>query len=553
VTALLSWVAGWTCAPALLLLPWIMAEARAAGPRSRGGLLLFAFAVLCALFSPERELAVVAGLAACAGWVVGGAAPRRWGVGVALGVAALSTFATNSGISAGDPMEREWAFALASPAGGWSLASGVAVRHLLARSYLSATALAAAVGACALAVGQPEIPSAGAAVCVIVGGTLAAAAQAAGLARRVRTRLAGAALLPLAVGWLQGPTAAGPYSHPPELPVREAARIELLVDDAAMLSGLTVLPSGAVVYGEFASGRVWILDPKTGHRRVLATVSLPAVNGTRDNYELGLWGLAADPSGEAVYGIAVHRWDEQSDEPHARSSRVVRVALADGAVETVLSGIPAGPIHAGGALGFGPDGTLFASVGDGLRYGARGDVAATESDAGTILALTGLDGPQARSRVYARGFRNVYGLAFDGSAQLWATENGPHCCDSLVRVEAGGNHGWPPGQADPVPPIWSSGPQRLGPTGLAVLSARYGAYAGDLLFATWHTGALHRVRVVDGEVTEHEILTTVQTRRPDEGPYAFAGAFTGLAVGPDGTVWFSTVNAVGRVTSLVQP
>src|SRR5688572_19586880 len=61
-------------------------------------------------------------------------------------------------------------------------------------------------------------------------------------------------------------------------------------------------------------------------------------------------------------------------------------------------------------------------------------------------------------QVYARGFRNPFGLALDRFGRLWAGDNGqdePLLPDKLHLVEPGGHHGFPANLAPPdaVPPL----------------------------------------------------------------------------------------------------
>ena len=67
----------------------------------------------------------------------------------------------------------------------------------------------------------------------------------------------------------------------------------------------------------------------------------------------------------------------------------------------------------------------------------------------------------------------------------------------MVGDQRGRNHGGPPPEAglDGLEPAWDSGWNGLGMTGVATLGPSYGGYAGVLLFATWHSGALPRARL----------------------------------------------------------
>ena len=109
--------------------------------------------------------------------------------------------------------------------------------------------------------------------------------------------------------------------------------------------------------------------------------------------------------------------------------------------------------------------------------------------------------------------------------------------------------------SDPAvaPSSFDSGTSRIGPTGVVFVDPeRYDQPPGTLLFGTWHTSALHRMRVTaNGRALAHDIVLDLYGTRPPEGSvYPFAGGFSALTAAPDGTVWFATLDAVGRLRSL---
>lgn len=137
---------------------------------------------------------------------------------------------------------------------------------------------------------------------------------------------------------------------------------------------------------------------------------------------------------------------------------------------------PARGNHDGGVIAFGPDGKLYVFVGDLGRRGHMQNLplgpvppdaqepmdddqfGGPESDAehlsGVVLRLnddgsTPTDNPFTRGvnarmrKVFAYGFRNGFGMAFDPkSGDLWAQENGDDAFSEINRVERAMNGGW---------------------------------------------------------------------------------------------------------------
>ena len=116
----------------------------------------------------------------------------------------------------------------------------------------------------------------------------------------------------------------------------------------------------------------------------------------------------------------------------------------------------------GGPLRFGPDGFLYIALGDG---GPDGDPQGHAQDPGTLRgallridvgAASGMlpygippDNPLVgnaeglREEVYAWGFRDPSGLAFDPTTgRVWVTDRGAVRLDEVNVVTAGGNYGW---------------------------------------------------------------------------------------------------------------
>ena len=114
-----------------------------------------------------------------------------------------------------------------------------------------------------------------------------------------------------------------------------------------------------------------------------------------------------------------------------------------------------GPNHDGGAITFGPDGKLYAVIGDLNRDGQLQNFSSGSApdDTGVIVRINEdgtvpSDNPFVSqggnlAKYYAYGVRNSFGLAFDPlTGKLWDTENGPASYDEINLVQAGFNSGW---------------------------------------------------------------------------------------------------------------
>ena len=126
---------------------------------------------------------------------------------------------------------------------------------------------------------------------------------------------------------------------------------------------------------------------------------------------------------------------------------------------TLILDLPAEPgyIHVGGKIVIGPDGYLYAVIGDLNHYGKLQNFPdwPPPDDTGSIFKINPEDGsaapdnPFARSegdvlsKYYAYGIRNSFGLDFDPlTGNLWDTENGPASFDEINLVRPGFNSGW---------------------------------------------------------------------------------------------------------------
>ncbi|MEN3304504.1 MAG: hypothetical protein V7603_706 [Micromonosporaceae bacterium] len=288
---------------------------------------------------------------------------------------------------------------------------------------------------------------------------------------------------------------------------------------------LAFLPTGEALVSERDTGR--ILRVPAGGGTPTVVMRIPGV--ATDTAEGGLLGLAVSPSYPAdhlVYAYHTTRTD----------NRIVRFPLG-GTVQPILTGLRRGSIHNGGRIAFGPDGKLYAGVGEtGMKPLAQQRAALN----GKILRINP-DGsvpagnPFPGSPVWTYGHRNVQGLAWDQAGRLWATEFGQNRLDEVNLIQPGHNYGWPnvEGAGNTHGGTYTN-PMVTWPTSQASPSG------AAIIGTTMYIGALR------GQAL---LRVTLDGTRASAAPPLFRntyGRIRAVAAAPDGRLWFTTSNRDGR-------
>lgn len=282
--------------------------------------------------------------------------------------------------------------------------------------------------------------------------------------------------------------------------------------------GIAFLPDGSALVTERDSGRILSVTPSGAVTEVQRLTEVVASG------EGGLLGIAISP------GYATDKW-VYVYYTAAADNRIARLHLGE-APQPILTGIPKAGNHNGGRIAFGPDGFLYAGTGDAAQRDRAQD---RGSLGGKILRLTP-DGrpapgnPFPDSPVYSYGHRNVQGLAWDSTGQLFASEFGQNRYDELNRITAGGNYGWPTvegtgGGKDFIDPVATWATSDASPSGIAILDDR-------VYLACLRGQKLYRIGT-DG--------TGAQALLSDE-----YGRLRAVTPAPDGSLWILTSNRDGR-------
>ena len=310
-------------------------------------------------------------------------------------------------------------------------------------------------------------------------------------------------------------------------PAQTAPDVRTVATGLAVPWGIDFLPDGHALVNERDSARLLDVSP-SGQVTVVGTVS-----GVQPGGEGGLLGLAVSPT-FASDSLVYLYYTAASD------NRIVRATYTDGRLgpqQVVLSGLPKGTIHNGGRIAFGPDGMLYAGVGETGNTALSQDLS---SLGGKIIRITpsgaAAPGNPFGTPVWSYGHRNVQGLAWDDEGRMFATEFGQNQLDEVNRIEPGNNYGWPivegPGGGSAyTDPLLTWTTAEASPSGAGILD-------GSLWVAGLRGRRLWQVPLTgDGGVGTPVAHLS--------GEY---GRLRNAAAAPDGTLWVTTSNRDGRGT-----
>ena len=308
------------------------------------------------------------------------------------------------------------------------------------------------------------------------------------------------------------------------------AAVEVVAKHLSVPWGLDFLPDGTALVTERDTDRLLKILPASAGPEGAPVTEVQTVAGVANGGDGGLLGLAVSPDYKTDQMIFIY-YSTASD------NRIAKLALG-GTPQPIVTGIPHGPTGNGGRIAFGPDGFLYAGTGD---AGNPPSAADPNSLAGKVLRLT-TDGkpapgnPNPASPVYAGGFRDVEGLAWDATKRLYATDIGT-TWDELNPVQPGRDYGWPAveGTANNpkyVDPLVTWKPDEGGCAGL-------GGSATVLVTACLTGTRLYVVQLTQagGSLGAPQPLLTKKY-----------GRLRTVLPAPDGSVWVTTSNKDGQGT-----
>jgi glucose/arabinose dehydrogenase len=322
--------------------------------------------------------------------------------------------------------------------------------------------------------------------------------------------------------------------------------------DTVIQSGLSVpwdiafAPDGRLFMTE-RMGSIVVFESAKPNAKRTAYLRVPDVHSMG---EAGLMGIALDPSFAAngfVYVCA-----SRMDAGEWRNQILRYKAAADSLTfdrYIVRPGAMAASIHDGCRLRFGPDGKLWATMGENGNgrlaqdpASLNGKVLRMEPDGGVPADNPILAGTSARTIAYSMGHRNPQSLAFQpGSSAIFEVEHGATTNDEINILVPGKNYGWPDQEGAGgaakgfVDPIWTSGSVTYATSGATFVTGdAWGAWSGSLFVATLKEQDLRRFAVTGTAVVAKEVLYDQKY-----------GRLRSVVQGPDGALYVTTSNGSG--------
>ncbi|WP_027345221.1 PQQ-dependent sugar dehydrogenase [Hamadaea tsunoensis] len=301
--------------------------------------------------------------------------------------------------------------------------------------------------------------------------------------------------------------------------------VRVVATDTDIPWGLVELPDGDLLYSRRDAHDIVRLDPVTGTKTSIGTV--PNVRGT--DGEGGLLGLAVSPRYATDHWLYIMHTSPADN-------RIVRMRLTNGVLDVaseqvLVSGMLRNKFHNGGRLRFGPDGDLYATIGD----AQNGDNAQNLGNLNGKVLRIDPDGSVPAGNpfgtyVWSYGHRNPQGIAFDSTGRLWEQEFGNSVMDETNLIVQGGNYGWPACEGTQGACAGYRPPKQTYPVAQGSCSGI--AVVRDVLYIACERGTRLYRAVISGDA-----LTGVQAY--------FVGTYGRLrTVEPaaDGGLWLTTTN-----------
>ena len=294
---------------------------------------------------------------------------------------------------------------------------------------------------------------------------------------------------------------------------------------------------------DFADDRIFVTE-KIGRIRVIQDGVLLqeplATFRTADVFDGGLLGIAVHPDFSNNHFLYVYYTYEENN---SLWNKIIRITESDNKLQdatTIIDKIPGSQFSNGGIIKFGPDDKLY--VGTGSVSDSSNFPQDLQSLAGKTLRLNGdgsipNDNPFPNSPVFSYGHRNIQGMAWDGSGNLYISELGPSKNDEINLIRAGQNYGWPDqeclGDEEFIDAFICYDPS-IEPGGIVIYSGETIAVGNNIIMASLRTSNLYKLDIdEEGLRSQKSILSGI-------------GRIRDVSQGPDGNLYLITSNTDGK-------
>jgi glucose/arabinose dehydrogenase len=316
------------------------------------------------------------------------------------------------------------------------------------------------------------------------------------------------------------------------------------------------LPDGRLLVGEL-TGPVWVVQPGASQPDPVPLLDL----GSAQLFgEQGLMDIELDPN--FAHTGHLHVFYTKGFPGAHKRDRVSRFTMSGAAIapgsEVVLwqDNVDAHAEHHGGALGFGPDGRLYISVGD--HFNAA-DAQRLDSYHGKILRINANgsiptdnpfhdgNGPN-REEIWALGLRNPFRMSFDRvTGRLFIGDvggNDPATAFEEVNLGArSANYGWPLGEGQcpiagvtsPIHAYTHNGRDASITGGFVYQGTQFPSeYQGNYFFADYVQNWFKRLVPDD----DGNVLAVIPFEPPSGSPDGPYGDPVKLIEGPEGSLYY---------------
>lgn len=348
-----------------------------------------------------------------------------------------------------------------------------------------------------------------------------------------------------------------------------------VVVPAGNADAIAFAPDGRLLFVEHWSGDIKIVSADGQ----LLPEPFAHLDDVAANILIGVTGLAVDPEFERNHYVYV--FYSRLDPGPPRTSRPAIVRFTESGnkgieAQYIAEDLPEinqqRSFNANGSIHFGPDGFLYATLGDfdmPMEKGPQGKELPQDlgTAIGKLLRINKADGSappdnpfvgdaSADPRIFAYGFRNPFNFVFHPeNGRMYGSDNSGNACEEVNIIEKGANYGWLEASETPytdckslpgAPAIHYQAREKFAPenfgstvgiTGMEFVSGTVYSGLGDsLVFCEAGTQLMRRLVLAPpnfDQVTANDVIAR--------------DCWLDVTTSPDGTIYYSNLTEIRRL------